>query len=91
MYWVVVSPVYAEEKNITQSSSNAMPDVKLFGSNFRRMFRDAILAVGNYDEMYARNVEAIVPRSGFNLLNTKATIGPQHFPFPFDDGMRKPN
>jgi len=87
VYWVVVSPVYAEEKNITQSSSNAMPDVKLFGSNFRRMFRDAILAVGNYEEMYARNVEAIVPRSGFNLLSTQEPIGPQHFPFPFNDGM----
>ena len=65
-----------------------MPEVKLFGFIFRRMFRDAILAVGNYEEMYARNVEVIVPRSGFNLLSKEEEpIGPQHFPFPFDDGM----
>ena len=89
VYWVVASTIYAEVEKITQSSSNAMPDVKLFGSNFRRMFRDAILTVGNYEEMYARNVEAIVPRSGFNLLSTEEEpIGPQHFPFRFDDGMR---
>ena len=82
-----MSTIYAEEEKITRSSSNAMPEVKLFGFIFRRMFRDAILAVGNYEEMYARNVEAIVPRSGFNLLSTQEPIGPQHFPFPFNDGM----
>ena len=87
VYWVVSSTIYAEKEKITQSSSNAMPDVKLFGSTFRRTFRDAILAVGNYEEMYARNVEAIIPRSGFNLLSTEEDVGPQHFPFPFNDGM----
>jgi hypothetical protein len=83
-----VSTIYAEEKKITRSSSNAMPEVKLFGFIFRRMFRDAILAVGNYEEMYARNVEAVVPRSGFQPVEHRRTyIGPQHFSFPFDDRM----
>jgi hypothetical protein len=89
VYWIVASTIYAEVEHITQSSSNDMPEVNLFGYKFRRMFRDAIVTVGNYEEMYARNVEAVVPRNGFNLLSTEGTIGPQLFPFPFDfeDGM----
>jgi len=81
VYWVVSCTFYAEEKGITKSRQNQMPIVESFGSDFSRMFRDAILAVGNYGEMYSRNVENVIPRNGRNMLNFDP-VGPQHFPLP---------
>jgi len=76
---VVSSTFYAEENGITKSTQNQMPIVESFGSGFTRMFRDAILAVGNYGEMYDRSVEKVIPREGRNMLNFNS---PQHFPLP---------
>ncbi|KAL7538118.1 hypothetical protein ACHAXR_010364 [Thalassiosira sp. AJA248-18] len=39
---------------IMQTTSNEMPLVSLFGADLERVLRDAILAVGNFDEMYRR-------------------------------------
>uniref|UniRef100_A0A7S4J4M7 Solute-binding protein family 3/N-terminal domain-containing protein n=1 Tax=Odontella aurita TaxID=265563 RepID=A0A7S4J4M7_9STRA len=85
VYWVVASTFYAEMKKISgegPKKKKMMPLVYLFGKEYRRMFRDAILAVGNYGEIYARNVTATIPRGGRNL-NNAISFGPQHFPIPF--------
>jgi len=81
VYWVVSCTFYAEEKGITKSRQNQMPIVESFGSEFARMFRDAILSVGNYGEMYSRNIEDVIPRNGRNMLNFDP-VGPQHFSLP---------
>ncbi|CAB9505643.1 extracellular solute-binding protein [Seminavis robusta] len=62
VYWVVDATVHAEEHNITQQTSNDMPEVLVFGESLHRMFRDAILEVGNYQEIYSRNVNQFIPR-----------------------------
>jgi hypothetical protein len=77
VYWVVAATFHAKEEQISRFNSNKMPEVDLVGPSFMRMFRDAILAVGNYGEMYFRNDESIEPRSGRNLLNGNP-FGPQH-------------
>lgn len=84
VYWVVACTIYAEVENILQA--NEMPMTNVFGARYRRMFRDAILAAGNYGEMYHRNLESLVPRSGLNLLNVDP-VGPQIFPLPFDENV----
>ena len=71
VYWVAQALVYAEERGIDQRSSNEMPLVKLFGFERQRAFRDAIHAVGNYEEVYSRHLQSILPRGGRNRLNLK--------------------
>uniref|UniRef100_A0A7S4MXE2 Solute-binding protein family 3/N-terminal domain-containing protein n=1 Tax=Odontella aurita TaxID=265563 RepID=A0A7S4MXE2_9STRA len=86
VYWVVASTFYAEKERISGElpyEEKKMPLVYLFGEEYRRMFRDAILAVGNYGEIYARNVNTTIPRGGRNNLNNAISLGPQHFPLPF--------
>lgn len=39
------------------------------------MFINALGAVGNYGEVYARHLELHVPRQGFNLVNTNVVSG----------------
>jgi len=79
--WITHATFYAEEKGITQRNASMMPIVELFGISYRQMFRDAINATGNYGEIYSRNVESYIPRSGRNLLNVDDT--PQFYPIPF--------
>lgn len=79
--------VFAEEHGVTELTSNQMPAVGLFGAEFLRMFRDAIFAGGNYGEIYERNVEKHVPRTGLNLLFNKTnllaiTTAPLRYPMP---------
>ena len=33
------------------------------------MLRDAVHAMGNYNEVYERNLATIIPRGGRNMLN----------------------
>ena len=56
-----------------------MPVVDLFGSLYRQAFRDTIITIGNYGELYDRNLEAYFPRSGRNMLSAGDT--PQLLPF----------
>lgn len=73
---VVSSLFYAEEQGITQATANQMPVVNMFGTTFKRMFRDAIFAVGNYGELYDRSTEEYLSRSATpNMLNSDS--GPQ--------------
>jgi general L-amino acid transport system substrate-binding protein len=82
VYWVVMATIYAEENGITQMTSNEMPLVSLFGTGLKRLLRDAILAVGNYDEMYRRVFGQNATRVGRNMLNV-SPYGPEHYPLPF--------
>lgn len=82
VYWIVGASFYAEENSITSALANPMPEVFVFGQKFHRMFRDSVLAVGSYSEMYNRNLEPIIPRSGRNQLNAHPNLGPQHYPLP---------
>lgn len=66
--WMSLSLVYAEMHGINQVTSNEMPIVTLFGPSLNRVFRDTIHSVGNYGEVYEKDLSAILPRSGRNLL-----------------------
>lgn len=79
--WIVISVFYAEEAGISQATSSLMPQVALFGTLYGRMLIDAIQSVGNYGEIYARNVEALVPRAGLNSANVNPYTA-QHYPLP---------
>lgn len=79
--WVVISTMYAEEIGITQREGEKMPLQFLFGPLYTRVFRDVIQAVGNYAEMYERNIEPISSRGGLNTLN-QSPFGPQHYTNP---------
>ena len=81
VYWIVSAIFYAEEEGITLETAEEMPLVRLFGSRFSYIFRDAIGAVGSYAEIYARNIDDIFPRGGPNLVNALLG-GPQHYPYP---------
>ncbi|CAB9523397.1 extracellular solute-binding protein [Seminavis robusta] len=81
-YWVVAATFYAEESSINSTVSNRMPEVRLFGRNLKRFFRDPVLMVGSYADIYKRNVEPIIPRGGRNMLNAYPDLGPQHYIVP---------
>ena len=64
MFWVAQSLVFAEEHQVTHlTASKVMPLVPVFGRDLQRAFRDAVHAVGAYDEVYLRHVESMWPRA----------------------------
>jgi general L-amino acid transport system substrate-binding protein len=82
VYWINTALFYAEERNITQATAaDQMPLVETFGPLLRNMFRQAVTAVGNYGEIYARNVQGEAPRGGPHDLNNDLS-GPQLYPSP---------
>ena len=82
MYWVVTATFFAEDNGIGSASFNNMPEVFLFSDDLRQMLRSSILAMGSYAEIYKRNAESLIPRSGRNVLNDLANPGPQHYVIP---------
>lgn len=70
--WVVNSVYYAEERGITQSTYLQMPRVDLFLPLINdSMLRNAIQAVGSYEEIWARHVGSKgLEREGRNLFNS---------------------
>lgn len=83
VYWVVTASLYAEQNGLSSAEgSSSMPEVFVYGADFKRMFRDSILLVGNYAEMYERNLEPLIPRGGRNVLNSAPNNGPQHYLLP---------
>lgn len=82
VFWVVMASIYAEANGITQETHYEMLEVFLHGPSFNRMFRDSILRVGNYAEMYARNVGPFFVREGRNNLNAYPNFGPQRYLVP---------
>ena len=67
--WVLQALLNAEEQNVTQNEYSRVPETELFGSNFALAFQNAVSAVGNYNEVYERNLASLIPRSGLNTLN----------------------
>ena len=69
---MVSSIIHAEANNITRETAIEMPTLELFGSMFRQSLRDVVYAVGNFAEVYARNMENHFPRAKNprNTLNT---------------------
>lgn len=78
---VVTATIHTEEQGINQNTGGRMPLVFLFGPLYTLLFRNTIQAVGNYAEMYERNLAASMPRGGLNMLN-HVPLEAQHYPYP---------
>ena len=78
--WIMYGYFYAEEKGITKSSSEAMPLTNLFGDILTNMWQDSIKVVGNYGEIFERNLGGLLKREGYNKLNDGN--GPQLYACP---------
>ena len=52
--WLLRALIVAETMNITKDSADLFPTTDLFGSDYRKVFQNAIAAVGNYGDMYYR-------------------------------------
>lgn len=68
--WVLIGLLAAENQNITQAVatnvvSNPTPSV----DPSEISFYDAVAAVGNYGEIYERNLGSLIPRAHVNMLN----------------------
>ncbi|CAB9530944.1 Putative amino-acid ABC transporter-binding protein YhdW [Seminavis robusta] len=60
----------ADEQGITSKMAHdRFVDIPHFGIAFEGMLAAAVTAVGNYDEMYQRNLGSIIPRGGLNVIN----------------------
>jgi len=82
--WVTQALFAAEEQGIMQDNAADLPTVSVFGDQFENMFIDAVAAVGNYGEIYERNLEAISPRQSLNFINTNGSTGLLYSP-PFGE------
>ncbi|CAB9527911.1 extracellular solute-binding protein [Seminavis robusta] len=83
VHWIVTALIFAEEHDIGQETSYRMPEVLLFGNQYKRMFRDAILEVGSYGDIFNRNLRPInILRTGQNMLNLNSNQGPQRYAPP---------
>lgn len=73
--WILQALLNAEEQDVTQSTYLEVAPSNLFGDSFAQAFRDAVKAVGNYGEVYERNLDLgkLVPRSGLNEINQGST------------------
>ena len=74
--FVVACTIHAEAHGVTQGTPLEMPVMELYGTTdgplYRQALRDVLLAIGNYAEIYDRNMEQYVPR-GHNPRNTLNT------------------
>ena len=75
---MVKSTIYAEAHAISKASAETMPILELFGPLYRQALRDVILSIGNYAELYVRNMEVYVPR-----VNTRNTLNNGNTPLFF--------
>ena len=69
---ISMCPIHAELSGINQTTAVEMPTIQLFGLKYRQSLRDIILKIGNYDEIYQRNMQRYLPRvdNPRNILNT---------------------
>jgi len=77
--WVLQGLMSAEEQGITDAAT-PMKEFSGFGEEHTQMFNSAVAAVGNYGQIYERNMEKMLPRGGLNMLNTDND--PQQYPHP---------
>mmetsp|Transcript_7022 Transcript_7022/g.12481 ORF Transcript_7022/g.12481 Transcript_7022/m.12481 type:complete len:402 (-) Transcript_7022:250-1455(-) len=94
--WVVVALLRAEVDGITMEMANNDDNVFLAettswktdgdddGVRIETTLRNALSAVGNYGEMYARHLEAISPRIAVNKINDGNMTG-LHYYHPFGE------
>lgn len=82
--WVSQASMLADSEGITHNNASQMPIIELFGNDYQQMLRYVILATGNYQEKYARTLEAHIPLPGWNKLNSGND--PQHMPYSFGTG-----
>lgn len=68
--WILQAIFTADEQGVSQENHEQFADVQQFGMIFEGMMSAAVAAVGNYGEIYARHLEAIVPRMGMNEINS---------------------
>ena len=78
--WIIYAFIHGEERGISEGYN--MPKVNLFGEDMSLMWQHAIAEVGNYGDMYARNLGALIPREGLNKLNDLLNPGPQLYSAP---------
>ena len=72
---VLQALMVAEIQNVTQITGASFRSTPEIG-NFREgMFSDAIAAVGNYGEIFARHLDGVIPRTGLNSLNLNGSTG----------------
>lgn len=79
VYWTVEATIAAAELGIDSKSANYMPAVDSFGPLFSRMFKDTIASVGNYLELYERNLEPTLPLGGRNQMASLLRKDPLHY------------
>jgi hypothetical protein len=80
--WIMEALISAEEAQITSDRAQSMNPITAFGSTFEGMVRDAVEAVGNYGELYERNLESLLPRTVTNTINDGGEGG-LIYAFPF--------
>mmetsp|Transcript_36909 Transcript_36909/g.64676 ORF Transcript_36909/g.64676 Transcript_36909/m.64676 type:complete len:224 (+) Transcript_36909:1-672(+) len=75
--WVLRALIHAEMTNISQENANEFISGHDHGHDFDTEidFFSALESVGNYGEIYSRNMEEVVPRKGLNLLYTAGEGG----------------
>ena len=71
--WVIVSLLSAEEFEVTSQTTSPLGTTDIFGPEFANMFANVIQDVGNYAEIYERNLAPILPRSIPNQINDGST------------------
>jgi general L-amino acid transport system substrate-binding protein len=79
--WVIQALLSADETGTTQSTAQDMGTFDLLGEEFENLFIRAVEASGNYGEIYARNMESIVPRGGLNSISSGDSG--RHYSYPF--------
>lgn len=67
--WVIQALLAAEEQDVTKFTASVFTESIIFGEKFRNMFVDALVEVGNYGEIYERNLESMLPRPTVNTIN----------------------
>lgn len=86
--WIMEALISAEEAQITSDRAQSLVDVTAFGPTFVGMARSAVKAVGNYGELYERNLESLLPRSVTNTINDGGEGGLLYaFPFASLEGV----
>ena len=73
------STIHAEIVGITSMTANTMPVLELFGPSYLQAFRDVILAIGNYKEIYERNMESHIPRVNNTRNNLNSGLNPMFY------------
>jgi general L-amino acid transport system substrate-binding protein len=81
--WVMEALLTAEDDGITSRAATFLRPTTVFGDTFANMFSNAIQIVGNYGEIYGRNLEALLPRPPPDMIN-KGDSG-LIYAFPFGD------